>query len=67
MKTTDRPVAARGRPIVSVVMANFNGSAHLADAIRSVQEQSLAEIEIIVSDDASTDDSSISRSNFKAT
>ncbi len=57
MKTTDLPVTARGWPIVSVVMANFNGGAHLADAIRSVQEQSLAEIEIIVSDDASTDNS----------
>jgi len=65
MKTTDLPVAARGRTIASVVMANFNDGAHLADAV--VQAQRLAEIEIIVSDDASTDDNSISRSHFKAT
>jgi glycosyltransferase involved in cell wall biosynthesis len=46
-----------GKPIVSVVIANFNGSAYLADAIASVQRQTLRELEIIVSDDASTDTS----------
>jgi glycosyltransferase involved in cell wall biosynthesis len=45
------------RPIVSVVIANFNGSAYLADAIESVQRQTFRELEIIVSDDASTDNS----------
>jgi succinoglycan biosynthesis protein ExoO len=45
------------RPVVSVIMANFNGGAHLADAIRSAQNQTLRDIEIIVSDDASSDDS----------
>jgi succinoglycan biosynthesis protein ExoO len=38
-------------------MANYNGAAHLADAIRSAQSQSLRDLEIIVSDDASSDDS----------
>jgi succinoglycan biosynthesis protein ExoO len=38
-------------------MANHNGAAHLTDAIESVQKQSLHELEIIVSDDASSDDS----------
>ena len=42
---------------VSVIMANYNGAAHLADAIRSAQSQSLRDLEIIVSDDASADDS----------
>jgi len=45
------------RPTISVIMANYNGAAYLADAIASVQNQTLREIEIIVSDDASTDDS----------
>ncbi len=67
MKTTALPVAVRGRPIVSVVMANFNGGTHLADAVRSVQAQSLAEIEIIVSDDASTDNSVDIVKQLKAT
>ena len=57
MRTIDFPDPVRGAPMVSVVMANFNGGARLADAVRSVQAQSLAEIEIIVSDDASTDNS----------
>jgi len=38
-------------------MANYNGAAHLADAIRSAQSQSLRDLEIIVSDDASSDES----------
>ena len=44
-------------PVVSVIMANHNGAAYLADAIASVRRQSLSELELIVSDDASTDDS----------
>jgi succinoglycan biosynthesis protein ExoO len=44
-------------PTVSIVMANYNGAAHLADAIRSAQSQSLRDLEIIVSDDASSDES----------
>src|SRR5262249_12838616 len=44
-------------PAVSVLMANYNGAAYLAAAIRSVQTQSLRSLELIVSDDASTDGS----------
>jgi succinoglycan biosynthesis protein ExoM len=43
--------------VVSVIMANYNGAAHLADAIRSIQGQTMRDLEIIVSDDASRDDS----------
>jgi len=42
-------------PAVSVIMANFNGAAHLAEAIESAQGQTLRNLEIIVSDDASSD------------
>jgi glycosyltransferase involved in cell wall biosynthesis len=44
-------------PVISVIMANHNGAAYLADAIASVRRQSLSELELIVSDDASTDHS----------
>ncbi|WP_198374085.1 glycosyltransferase [Neoroseomonas rubea] len=44
-------------PIVSVVVANFNGARHLGDALRSILAQSLVHIEIIFVDDASTDGS----------
>jgi succinoglycan biosynthesis protein ExoO len=44
-------------PIVSLVMANYNGSRHLAEAIASAQRQTLADWELILVDDASTDDS----------
>jgi succinoglycan biosynthesis protein ExoO len=53
----ERPKSCGDRPTVSVIMANYNGDAYLADAIASVQRQSLHHLELIVSDDASTDNS----------
>jgi succinoglycan biosynthesis protein ExoO len=45
------------RPAVSIITANYNGARHLAAAVRSVLAQSLADWELIVVDDASTDES----------
>jgi succinoglycan biosynthesis protein ExoO len=42
---------------VSVIMANFRGGQHLLAAINSVLRQSHADLELIVSDDASPDNS----------
>ena len=42
---------------VSVIMANYNGAAHIAAAVESVLRQTEPALELIVSDDASTDDS----------
>ena len=44
-------------PRVSVVMANFRGAAHLAQAMASVLAQSEHRLELILADDASDDDS----------
>jgi succinoglycan biosynthesis protein ExoO len=44
-------------PLVSVITANYNGARHLAPAIRSVLGQTLRDLELIVADDASADDS----------
>src|ERR1700704_4212318 len=46
-----------GIPAVSVIVANLNGAAYLSYSIAFPCRQSLNNIEIIVSDDASTDDS----------
>ncbi|WP_083781497.1 glycosyltransferase family 2 protein [Roseovarius sp. 217] len=46
---------AAGDPLVSVIMANFNGAAHLASAVHSVLAQSVEDIELLFADDASTD------------
>ena len=48
---------ASDAPMVSVVMANHNGAAYLAEAIDSVRQQSLQALELIISDDGSSDDS----------
>ena len=45
------------RPLVSVITANYNGARHLAAAIQSVLQQTLSDFELIIADDASTDDS----------
>jgi succinoglycan biosynthesis protein ExoO len=44
-------------PCVSVIMANYNGAAFLSSAIESVQNQTLGDLELIICDDASTDES----------
>lgn len=49
--------AAKGQPLVSVVLPVFNGGRHLEPAVRSVLEQDHQAIEVIAIDDGSTDDS----------
>ncbi|WP_374575540.1 glycosyltransferase [Phenylobacterium sp.] len=49
--------ASAKRPALSVIMANYNGAAYLAAAARSVLAQTMADLELIISDDASGDDS----------
>ncbi len=44
-------------PLVSVIMANLNGAAHIAAAVRAVLGQSLTDLELIIADDGSSDDS----------
>lgn len=43
-------------PMISVIIPAYNMSAYLEEAVRSVQGQTYADIEIIIVDDASTDD-----------
>ena len=56
---SDREASApeRGSPRVSVVVTLYNYAHTIADAIRSVALSDLAEVELVLVDDASTDDS----------
>ena len=56
MPDSIRPIGHEA-PLVSVIMANYNGAPHLRAALDSVLSQSVSDIEILVADDASTDDS----------
>ncbi|MBX9751867.1 MAG: glycosyltransferase [Roseococcus sp.] len=47
---------AEDGPLVSVVMTSFNSAAYLPTAVRSILEQSWRNLELIIVDDASTDD-----------
>lgn len=53
MNQTPRP------PLVSVVMPAFNAARTLAEAMRSVLNQTIVDVELIVVDDASLDDTRI--------
>jgi len=55
--TTSHFLAPENRELVSVIVPLFNAEAHLETALRSLAEQTYTNIEVIVVDDASTDDS----------
>ena len=48
--------ASQKRPAVSVVVPTFNRGAWAADTVGSVLRQDLSDLEVIVADDASKDD-----------
>jgi glycosyltransferase involved in cell wall biosynthesis len=52
-----KPVESTRRPLISIVVANCNGAAYLGDSLKSARSQTVTDLEIIVSDDASTDGS----------
>jgi glycosyltransferase involved in cell wall biosynthesis len=52
------PPGATGRaPSISVILPVHNGEPHLADAVASIQRQTLADFELLAIDDRSTDGS----------
>ena len=46
-----------GHPLVSVIMANYEGGRYIDRALQSILAQTMTDLEIIVCDDASSDDS----------
>ena len=53
--TMSGPICSPNPPRVSVGLAVFNGENMVADALRSILEQSLTDFELIISDNGSTD------------
>jgi len=54
------------RPKVSIGMPVFNGGDFLQQALESILAQSFPDFELIVSDNASTDDTSVVVKRFQA-
>lgn len=52
---SQNPVRASAGQLVSVIMANLDGQAYLRDAVRSVLNQTYQNLELIISDDGSSD------------
>ncbi|MEZ5848448.1 MAG: glycosyltransferase family 2 protein [Geminicoccaceae bacterium] len=52
---TDEEPSGNSRPLVTIGIPVFNGAAYLEDAIRSAMNQTFTDLEIVVSDNASTD------------
>jgi GT2 family glycosyltransferase len=59
-------VPMHGQPAVSVIMPVFNGAQWLAAAVESVLTQTLPNLEVLIVDDASTDDSARLAAEFAA-
>lgn len=53
---TDHPASASPAPRISVLMTTYNGAQFIRDSIDSVLAQTLADFELIVVDDGSTDE-----------
>jgi len=56
-RVTTMSSLASHRPLISVIMANFAGGQYIERALDSVLAQTMSDIEVIVSDDSSPDDS----------
>jgi glycosyltransferase involved in cell wall biosynthesis len=57
LRFAERPVG--GQPLVSVIVPCFNHGRYLTGCIESILEQDYPELEVIVIDDASTEDSTL--------
>jgi glycosyltransferase involved in cell wall biosynthesis len=57
-------VPAGPRPRISAVIGTWNGARWLPDAIRSILEQTVDDLELIVADDGSTDDTAAVVASF---
>lgn len=57
LRFAERPI--RGQPPVSAIIPCFNHGRYLADCVDSILDQDYAELEVIVIDDASNEDSTL--------
>ena len=54
------------QPLVSVVVTTFNSAAHLEEALAGIAAQDYEPLEVVVHDNASTDDTLVLVDAFRA-
>lgn len=54
------------QPLVSVVVTNYNHAQFIQQAVKSIEEQTYPNIELIIVDDKSTDDSEVHLKDFES-
>ncbi|MCP4219363.1 MAG: glycosyltransferase family 2 protein [bacterium] len=57
VSTPPRVAGGRRRPLVSLVIVNYNGDNHLEELLSSIEGQSYREHEVVIVDNSSTDNS----------
>ncbi|MEO2064642.1 MAG: glycosyltransferase [Christiangramia sp.] len=58
-------MSVQSQPLISVILPVYNGEKYLSESIESVLHQSYKNLELIIVDDASTDDSYLIAERFK--
>jgi glycosyltransferase involved in cell wall biosynthesis len=55
--STNRPLASKFRPKISVIVPNYNHARYLSERLESIYNQTYGNIEVILLDDSSSDES----------
>jgi glycosyltransferase involved in cell wall biosynthesis len=65
LEKLDNNISQMNYPLISIIICTYNGERFLKEQIQSIVEQTYPNLEIIISDDASTDKTKAILSEYK--